>query len=91
MIGEILKRQELQEQPPVLLDIGASGDLPSLWKEISKYSICLAFDGDDREFAYIEERKKLFKELIIVNKIVSSSEGEIDFLSYAIALLLQYA
>ena len=49
------------------------------WKEIAPYSTCIAFDGDERDFTYIEEKRKQFKNLIIVNKVVSVAGGEIDF------------
>ena len=79
MIENLLKRKEFAEKPPVLLDIGASGSLPHQWNEISAYSVCLAFDGDEREFGYVEEKRKQFKKLVVVNKIVSHTEGTIDF------------
>lgn len=79
MIAELLQRPEFETRPPVLLDIGASGSLPKLWKEIAPYCICIAFDGDERDFNYIEEIRKQYKKLIIVNKVVSVKGGEIDF------------
>jgi FkbM family methyltransferase len=79
MIAELLQRPEFEDNPPVLLDIGAAGHLPTVWKEIAPYSICIAFDGDDREFDYIENKRKQYRKLIIVNKIVSVSGEDIDF------------
>jgi FkbM family methyltransferase len=79
MITELLQRPEFKTNPPVLLDIGAAGHLPTIWKDIAPYSICIAFDGDDREFDYIENKRKQFKKLIIVNKIVSVEGAETDF------------
>ncbi len=79
MITELLQRPEFETNPPVLLDIGAANNLPPLWKEIAPYSICIAFDGDEREFEYIENKRKQFKKLIIVKKIVSLEEEETDF------------
>ena len=79
MIAELLQRLEFEANPPVLLDIGAAGHLPTVWKEIAPYSICIAFDGDDREFDYIENKRKQFKKLIIVNKIVSVAGADTDF------------
>lgn len=79
MITELLQRPEFETNPPVLLDIGAAGHLPTAWKEIAPYSICIAFDGDEREFDYIENKRKQFKKLIIVNKIVSVEGEETNF------------
>ncbi len=66
--------------PPVLMDIGASGYINKHWKKIASFSICIAFDADDREFEYIEDKKSLYKKLIKVNKIlVAEGEGIRDF------------
>ena len=56
--------------PPVLIDIGASGALPKEWKLLASYSSCIAFDPDEREMAFIEERKSDFKKLVVINRIV---------------------
>lgn len=79
MITELLELPEFENRPPVLIDIGASQDLPSLWKEIAPYCICIAFDGDKRDFDYIKEKEKQYKKLIIVDKVVTVLGGEIDF------------
>ena len=50
MIEKVLKHQIFEEIPPVVLDIGASDPVPREWDKISKYSHCIAFDGDDRNF-----------------------------------------
>ena len=50
MIENVLNHKIFEETPPVVLDIGASGPVPKEWDKISKYSHCIAFDGDDREF-----------------------------------------
>lgn len=80
MINEILNRKEFIEEPPVLLDLGASGGLHKDWKPISKYSICLAFDPDERDMDYIENMKSSFKDLHVFNSIVTEKKQEkIDF------------
>lgn len=73
LIIEIMTRNEFELQPPVLIDIGASGELNSGWKEIAKFSICIAFDADDREFSFVEKETDKFKKLIIFNSIVDDS------------------
>jgi len=55
----------------VLLDLGASGQINKEWKKIAKYSICIAFDADEREMAYIEKESKNWRKLIVVNKVIS--------------------
>jgi FkbM family methyltransferase len=80
LIDEILNRPEFVYNPPVLVDIGASGKIHSKWKKIAKYSVCIAFDADDREFGYVENAASGFKKLYVYNCIVSDKESDkIDF------------
>ncbi|MBP7554602.1 MAG: hypothetical protein KA885_14335 [Spirochaetes bacterium] len=80
IIDKILSRDEFLKEPPVLVDIGASGTIHKEWKDIAKYSICIAFDADDREMGYIEKLDSGFKKLIVYNCIVSDkNESEMDF------------
>lgn len=80
IIGKILSRDEFVKEPPVLLDIGASGTIHKEWKDIAKYSICLAFDADDREMGYIEKLDSGFRKLIVYNCIVTDKDdSELDF------------
>ena len=80
IIDKILTSQFFTQQPPVLIDIGASGEINQKWKKIAPYSICIAFDADEREFNVTEQINKTFKKLITVNRIVTASkESEIDF------------
>ena len=55
IIAKVLLRKEFADNPPVLLDIGASGKTYEPWNEIAKYSICVAFDADAREIKHIED------------------------------------
>jgi hypothetical protein len=59
--------------PPVLIDIGASGSLIRDWKYISKYSICIAFDADTRDMDYTIENSKEWHKLFVINKIVTDT------------------
>ncbi|MCK6603452.1 MAG: hypothetical protein L6Q59_01010 [Ignavibacteriaceae bacterium] len=77
---KILSHPVLREQPPVLVDIGASGEIDKKWKKLAPYSICLIFDADDREFGYSAREDSGFKKLYVYNSIVSDiSEPETDF------------
>lgn len=75
IITELLSSKEFKEKPPVLIDIGASGNLHPEWKKIAKYSVCIAFDADNRDFEYIENYKSEFKKLYIINKIITENDG----------------
>lgn len=76
----ILKHDTLVALPPVLVDIGASGALPAQWEWIASSSVCIAFDPDEREMAFIEKEKSQFGKLVVVNRIVlPSDDKETDF------------
>jgi hypothetical protein len=68
------------EAPPVLLDVGASGEIHPKWQKIAKYSICIAFDADDREFGYTVNEAKGYRKLYVFNTLVTNSTTpEADF------------
>lgn len=80
IIDEILNRPEFVNDPPILVDIGASGKIHAKWKKIAKYSVCIAFDADDREFGFVENAASGFRKLYVYNCIVSDKESnKIDF------------
>jgi hypothetical protein len=68
-----------QSEPPVLVDLGASGALHPDWEILAPYSVCLGFDADERDFS-----KKIadsaFKKLHLINRIVTSQDStSVDF------------
>jgi len=71
IIKTILQTDIFQSRPPVLVDIGASGEINSKWKLIAPYSICIAFDADDREFHVSEQTNVDYKKLFVFNRIVT--------------------
>lgn len=72
IITKILESEFFTNKPPVLIDIGASGEINQKWNRIAPYSICIAFDADDREFQVSEQTNKEYKKLISFNRIVTS-------------------
>ena len=76
LIEKILSSQEFVDNPPVLVDIGASGQLIKEWEFIAKYSICIAFEADNREFTFIEKENDVYRKLFVFNCIVSSHSTE---------------
>ncbi len=80
IVKKILHDATFFDNPPVLVDLGASGSLPRQWNLIAPYSICIAFDADTRDFSISESRNKGWKKLILVNRLVAdSSDSEKDF------------
>lgn len=70
---------DLLARPPVLIDVGASGKIHERWKPIAKYSVCIAFDADDRDFSIGESEKSDYLKLYKVNKIVSDTQTKKAF------------
>lgn len=80
IIDRILCRSDFIERPPVLLDIGASGELNPKWKLLAKHSVCIAFDADEREISHIEMESSHFKKLHVFNAVLTDkAKGKIPF------------
>lgn len=80
IIDKILSREEFKSAPPILIDIGASGEIHFKWQSIAKYSICIAFDADSREMDYIVEESSGYRKLYIFNSIVTDRDTtELNF------------
>jgi hypothetical protein len=71
IIKTILESDFFVNDPPVLFDIGASGEINKKWKKIAPYCICIAFDADDREFNITEQVNSIYKKLITFNRVVT--------------------
>lgn len=79
LIEKVLTCPDLLKEPPVLIDIGASGEIHPEWKMIAKHSVCVAFDADDRDFNNSESDSG-YKKIHLINAIVSNrEEKETDF------------
>lgn len=78
LIDKVLTHPLLQEKPPVLIDIGASENLNPKWKSFAKYSICIAFDADDRDFSITSKENTEFKKLYKINRIVTANDSNSD-------------
>ncbi|MFZ4621800.1 MAG: hypothetical protein ACOYNS_14660 [Bacteroidota bacterium] len=75
LLDKVLSHKELNERPPVLVDIGASGGVHPQWRVIAKYCICIAFDGDDRKFGHEEIQSKDFRKLFRFHSLVSDTDA----------------
>ena len=73
IIDRILSRVEFVSSPPILVDVGASGRLVREWKKIAKYSICIAFDADERELECVK-RDSAYKELFVYNSALVTDD-----------------
>lgn len=80
LLKKVLRSPVIEQAPPVLVDIGASGGPNPAWKALAKYSICIAFDPDTREMGPTRRASKVYRELHIFNRAVTSGvEGESEF------------
>lgn len=75
-IDKILSSNYFTDKPPVLIDIGASGEVNPKWRDIAQYCICLCFDADNREFNISENFSASYKKLVKINRIVTSTKFE---------------
>ena len=72
----ILEDAVFQEQPPVLVDIGASGGEPQMWKELASHSIYLGFDADTRATEFTDSVGGGFRRKIVFNRaVVADGKG----------------
>jgi hypothetical protein len=74
IIRTILESHFFSEKPPILIDIGASGEINKKWKSIAPYCICIAFDADERDFQINESTNSQYKKLISFNRIVTADK-----------------
>ena len=76
LVKKILSEPELKDKPPVLLDIGASETVHPKWKKLAKYSACIAFDADERDFRFMEKEQSNFRKLYVYNSIALDKDND---------------
>ena len=79
MIGDILQHNCFKNKPPLLVDVGASGDIHKIWARIAKHCVCIAFDADERDLKISKDTGRGFKEFYLMNRIVSDTNGYKEF------------
>jgi len=76
----VLTQKEFEVRPPVLIDIGASGEICADWQSIARHCVCIAFEADDREFSHVVGLESEYKELHVLNCVVTDHAApESDF------------
>lgn len=76
LIDRVLRLDVFRESPPVCVDIGASGELPSDWRLLAPYSVCVAFDADDRDFTVTDSTTSGWRRLLKLNRLVSDKTSD---------------
>lgn len=79
LIDRVLNEEEFQRDPPLLVDVGASGAIHPDWQALAPYSVCVAFDADARDFDP-GKTSVGYRQLHVFNCLVSDVDsGETDF------------
>src|SRR6266536_422250 len=76
LVERILTRDELREVPPVLVDVGASGHVHPKWRRIAEYSICVAFEPDERELGHVTDAARGFRAFHTFNRAAAERSKE---------------
>jgi hypothetical protein len=81
LIDRVMKLPEIFDRPPVLLDIGAAGEIHPKWRPIARYSVCIAFDADERGLDGVREETGRYRKLHIYNRVAvdDRSKNEVEF------------
>jgi FkbM family methyltransferase len=71
VVDRILALPELEAAPPVLVDVGAAQGIHPPWRRIAKYSVCVAFEADERELDSVTSEAAGFRRLTTYNAIAA--------------------
>jgi hypothetical protein len=75
LITRILELDCFEAQPPVLLDIGASGQVHQKWRWLARRSIGIAFDADARDF-HADATGPRWRKLHLFNRLLAPQRTE---------------
>jgi FkbM family methyltransferase len=62
-IDRILSLPEFSREPPVLVEIGASGGTHAAWRALARFSIGIAFDPDSRQMQAVHDESAGYRRL----------------------------
>jgi Methyltransferase FkbM domain len=78
VVDRILQLPELEAAPPVLVDVGAAQGIHPKWRSIAKYSVCVAFEADERELASVTSESAGFRRLTTFNRIAAERPSDAE-------------
>jgi len=79
LLSQLLQSKCFETQPPVLLDIGASGQLHDKWRWLARHSVGIAFDADSRDFN-ADAKDPRWRKLHLFNRLlVPRADGDAVF------------
>lgn len=67
LLGNLLREHDIH---PVLIDVGASGEPPEIWRSIAEFSTYVGFDPDSREIKHDAVRG--YRSGIVINKALTA-------------------
>ena len=76
LVDEVLRRPEIADRPPVLIDVGASGGVHADWARLAPHAIAIAFEPDARERGAVERPGSGFRKLVVVPAVVVDHDAE---------------
>ena len=78
IVDRILQLPELTAAPPVLVDVGAAQGIHPKWRPIARYSICVAFEADERELGSVTNEAAGFRKLTTYNAIAAERASDAE-------------
>jgi FkbM family methyltransferase len=79
-VDRVLSLPEFAAEPPVLVEIGASGGTHAPWKALARFSIGIAFDPDSRQMQVVHDESAGYRRLhIFPAAAVPDETAEADF------------
>jgi FkbM family methyltransferase len=80
LVERILSGPELTADPPVLIEVGASGGTNAKWRALAPFSICIAFDPDTRAMQAVHAETSGYRRLHIVPAAAAADDvSEAEF------------
>ena len=78
VVDKILRLPEFKAAPPVLVDVGAAQGIHPKWRPIAKYSVCVAFEADERELESVTAEREGFLRLTTYNRIAAERASDAE-------------
>jgi len=75
LLRRVLERPEFRDDPPVLVDLGASKEFYPKWEPFAEYAVCVAFEPDDRGRAHLEEGSP-YRRLHVRHDVVAAEDSD---------------
>lgn len=75
LLDRIFSHPALRDDPPIFVDIGASGGTHPVWRKIARYAIGVGFEPDGRERSALSPAQREFRRWILCDKLVVADEN----------------